>query len=342
MFLNNELRLLIKNELEYLIFLNNSTQKITHINKFIYNKYTNVINDFINNNILNNKYTEKLYFYINDLKEIPTCLHCKNNVTTFYSYKLGYAKYCSAKCVSNGTKQKRIATNLKKYNCEYGLQSTIVKNKRYKSNLLKYGVKNVYQAECIKTKIKNTNNKLYGCDNPMQNFDIKNKAQQTYKEKTGYDNPSQNPKVKQQKIETTIINFNVQHHMQNSIEFKKHQKSSFKLKNYTFPSGKIVKIQGYENFALDILLETCNEYQILINVKDMPEIWYYTDDNKSHRYYCDIFIPSENKLIEVKSKYTFELYEKTNLLKQQASKDLGYDHEIWIIDPTGHIIEKII
>ena len=64
----------------------------------------------------------------------------------------------------------------------------------------------------------------------------------------------------------------------------------------------------------------------------MPEIWYYTNDNNKHRYFCDIFIPSENKLIEVKSEYTFEIQKEINLLKQKASRDLGYDHEIWIID----------
>lgn len=42
------------------------------------------------------------------------------------------------------------------------------------------------------------------------------------------------------------------------------------------PSGKIIDYQGYENFALDELLnvENINEDDIITNRKDVPEIWY--------------------------------------------------------------------
>jgi len=36
----------------------------------------------------------------------------------------------------------------------------------------------------------------------------------------------------------------------------------------------------------------------------MPEIWYEFED-KRRRYYPDIYIKSQNKIIEVKSDYTF-------------------------------------
>ena len=37
----------------------------------------------------------------------------------------------------------------------------------------------------------------------------------------------------------------------------------------------------------------------------MPAIWYEMDNIK-HRYYPDIFIPCENRIIEVKSTYTLK------------------------------------
>ena len=55
----------------------------------------------------------------------------------------------------------------------------------------------------------------------------------------------------------------------------------------------------------------------------MPEIW-FTDNNKEHRYYVDIYIPSQNKCIEVKSIYTYQRYIKTNFLKKEAAIKIGY------------------
>lgn len=39
--------------------------------------------------------------------------------------------------------------------------------------------------------------------------------------------------------------------------------NGYKYKEYTLPSGEIVKCQGYENFALDILLKTYKEKDII-------------------------------------------------------------------------------
>ncbi len=41
----------------------------------------------------------------------------------------------------------------------------------------------------------------------------------------------------------------------------------------------------------------CLVYNISPNV---PTIWYIGNDGKNHRHYVDIFIPTENRCIEVK------------------------------------------
>jgi len=51
---------------------------------------------------------------------------------------------------------------------------------------------------------------------------------------------------------------------------------------------------------------------------------------KKHRHYVDIFIPSQNKCIEVKSTWTAEKKKDNIYLKQQAAKELGYKYEIWV------------
>ena len=59
---------------------------------------------------------------------------------------------------------------------------------------------------------------------------------------------------------------------------------------------------------------------------------------KKHRQYVDIFIPSQNKCIEVKSDWTVK--EEDVLLKQQAVKDAGYKCEVWVYNRKGIKIEK--
>jgi len=116
-------------------------------------------------------------------------------------------------------------------------------------------------------------------------------------------------------------------------------KKSYSKKEFIFPSGKIELIQGYEHFALNELLhlENIEEDEILVGAKNVPKIWYKDETDKLHRHYVDIFIPSKNLCIEVKSTWTMK---KTNVfLKQSAGKELGYNYEIWVYDPKGKKID---
>jgi hypothetical protein len=119
------------------------------------------------------------------------------------------------------------------------------------------------------------------------------------------------------------------------------EKSLYLYKDYELPSGKNIRIQGYEHIALDELVNNYKEDDILTSRKDMPEIYYnfqyILEDNKvifkKHRYYPDIYIKSENKMIEVKSYYTYKLNLIQNIHKALATRKLGYDFQIWIINP---------
>ncbi len=124
--------------------------------------------------------------------------------------------------------------------------------------------------------------------------------------------------------------------MQNAEICEKQQTNAFNYKDYTLPNGDIIKVQGYEPFALDILFESGYHQDDIITSKiDVPEIWYYQNETK-HRYYCDIFIISKDKIIEVKSDYTYNCEIEKNTLKAKACIDQGYDFEFWIIDKHGN------
>lgn len=63
---------------------------------------------------------------------------------------------------------------------------------------------------------------------------------------------------------------------------------------------------------------------------DMPEIYYYFEQIKK-RYYPDIYIPSKNLIIEVKSNYTLNKALEINELKFETVKKMGFvfQLDIW-------------
>lgn len=61
----------------------------------------------------------------------------------------------------------------------------------------------------------------------------------------------------------------------NKYGTEKQQKNSYKLKEFKYPSGKIINFQGYENRALNDLLNlNINKKDIINSRKDVPEIYY--------------------------------------------------------------------
>jgi hypothetical protein len=95
--------------------------------------------------------------------------------------------------------------------------------------------------------------------------------------------------------------------MQKSEIAEKQANNSYQTKIYTMPSGKQIKYQGYENLAFDELVNLKIDENDIFNKRvDVPEIWYYDNNGKRHRYYVDIYIKSQNKCIEVKSEWYFK------------------------------------
>jgi hypothetical protein len=139
--------------------------------------------------------------------------------------------------------------------------------------------------------------------------------------------------------QTNLERYGVKNTLQDPDIAEKSSKNAYSLKKYIFPSGFEIDCQGYEPFALDEIIKTIEEKDIITNRKKVPEIWYIDEDNKSHRHFVDIFIPSQNKCIEVKSTWTAHKKQDNIFKKQEAAKQLGYEYEIWIYDSKGNKIE---
>ena len=240
-------------------------------------------------------------------------------------------------------KNKVKETNLKRYGGTAPAKNEEVKQKIQNTNLQKYGFKSALQNPDIRAKIKQTNLLKYGVEYPSQNQEIKNKVKKTCLERFGVEYSLQSEEVKNRGKQTSLQKYGYEHYQHNKIAAEKASKQAYKLKKFIAPSGKEIMCQGYEPFALDYLLNCLNiaEKDIVSNRKDVPDIWYTDQNNKKHRHYVDIFIPTENLCIEVKSTWTFKKKQDNIFLKQNAAKELGYKYEIWIYDELGNCINKM-
>jgi len=213
--------------------------------------------------------------------------------------------------------------------------------KCYCGEYVTYGGGGVYSTYCskncasnsplVRQHYKETMLERYGHENPFLFDDHQDKSKATRLERYGDENYNNQAKYK----ETMLERYGVEHTLQYQIFFDKQIKSSFNRKPFTFLSGKEVMVQGFEPQILAELVHHFDEDDIIVGGKNVPEIWYYTDDGKKHRYFADIYVKSRNMIIEVKSTHTLrlekgsqqpvdEVISHNNLLKRQACINDGF------------------
>ena len=143
---------------------------------------------------------------------------------------------------------------------------------------------------------------------------------------------------------TSISKYGVKYPLQNTEIMAKSAKNAYKLKDFLTPSGNVIKCQGYEPYALRELIysQQIEENNIKTGAKNVPEIWYDDDKLNKHKHYVDIFIPSQNKCIEVKSTWTIKKQKDNIFVKQTAAKKLGYNYEIWVYNLHGEKVECLV
>lgn len=231
---------------------------------------------------------------------------------------------------------------------KYGGHPTKLKetqDKKRKTNFEKYGFEHVLDNPEIKEKSRITNNERYGGDSSMCSDETKRKSRETNRKNHGTDWYVQSDEFKEKFKKTMIKRYGVEQVMHYTPSFEKSLKSSHKKKIFVFPSGRIEKIQGYEGFALNYLLDNgYKEEDIIVSNKEIEKytgkIWYFDYDDKKKKYYPDIYIISENSIIEVKCDYTYNSGYSRNILKKQACLDLGISFEFWIYNEKGERIIK--
>ena len=245
-------------------------------------------------------------------------------------------------------------TRLDKYGVEYSLQSQEIKDKFKQTCLLNNGTEYPMQSQEVRNKSKQTcllNNgfeyptqtekckktciKKYGVEYSLQSQEVKDKSKKTCLDKYGVEHVSQSYEFKEIVKQTCLDKYGVEYPMQFGEVAEYQLQNSYKLKEFNFPCGNTILVQGYEPLLLKNLVEEGYTYKdIIVKRTEVPEIW-YEKDNKKHRYYCDVYIPKINTIYEVKSTWTYKKdIDKINLTKQSCI-DAGYLFELYVYDGKG-------
>lgn len=111
--------------------------------------------------------------------------------------------------------------------------------------------------------------------------------------------------------------------------------TQYKFKVYTV-NNKKYNFQGYEDYVFfEMLLKQYSLCDILLTnseIRNYTDKISYISNDKEHVYFPDFYIKSENKIIEVKSEYTYNKDLEVNMLKKEACESLGLKFDFVIID----------
>ena len=152
-------------------------------------EYLDFILDSIPLGLENIKLSEKLYYFVNGIKDLQLC-DCGEH-RKFIRFKDGYRMTCGVK--------------------------SCVEKSRKKTNIINLGVDNPLKSEKIKKKIKETNLKKWGVDSPMKNDFIKDKFKKTMLENWGVEWTQQSNEIKEKSLETFKENPNKEEVIKNRV-----------------------------------------------------------------------------------------------------------------------------
>jgi hypothetical protein len=295
-------------------------------------KYKNLYGDTYNHistEYEGTKFTEKCYKYIYG-ECVGKCQKC-GNPTKFITFFKGYHQYCSKKCTfsSQDRVDKIKNTKYKKYGNENYNNTTA----SVKTCLKRYGVTNGGASVESIEKAKRTRIKKYGSYS-YNNIDKYIKTNMNKFGKSHYakldsfkliqKEKLKNPEYQKKMRKGFCLKYGVEYPSQVPLFF---EKGKYKYHTYQLPSGKIIKLQGYEINTINELLKIYKEDEIVYNSNEMPEIWYEYNGNV-HRYYPDFFIPKDNLIVETKSEYTYNSDLSRNTAKFDRVKEMGYYFEL--------------
>lgn len=261
---------------------------------------------------------------------------CKSKAIKPFRNIIERRGFVCRKCGEHIRQTTKKNTNMERYGKEHPSQRESVKEKVKQTLLKNYGVDNPSKSEEIRKKKEQTSFIHYGVTQPLASKIVQQQSRDSCMKKFGVLYPTQDEGVREKFRNTLMEKYNVENPSHYAEFIAKKETSLYSFKDYKMPSGDIRRIQGYENLALNILCKKYNEEDIVTDRKKIPNISYYIN-NKMKYHYPDIFIKSINKIIEVKSTWTYNSDIEGVVSKQESAILQGYLYEVWIFDNKGNL-----
>ena len=246
-------------------------------------------------------------------------------------------------------KAKREATNLERYG-NRGAMSPEVLARKLATVQSRYGVDNVFQDPAVQAKGRASLLRRFGAAHHMHLPAYRELARRNYTEtdparratclgRYGVPTYAETAELEEKRQATYFRKYGVRHYRQHGPTFRKILKGMFGFKEVTLPSGRVVKLQGYEPAAVLALLGTYPESALEFDA--IPSVPYQDETGATRVYHPDLYVPQDNLIIEVKSWWTLRENYEINRLKQQAALAAGYRFQFWVKDNRARIFDII-
>ena len=148
------------------------------------------------------------------------------------------------------------------------------------------------------------------------------------------------PEFKEKRRLTMVERYGTEHALQNRTLFDKMVYSSYSCKSYRL-GKKTVKVQGYEPQALDYIVNVKNikptKIECGVHNSKVPQIP-YRFNGIDRVYHPDIFIPSRNLIVEVKSTYSDKRNKEATKRKGKACLAAGYRFKVLVMAKNGDLV----
>lgn len=312
---------------------------------FIFEYKNNILFHTKQFNTLNLSSSNRIQCLVNNITSIPSCKYCGEEISKFNGTKFAETcgkKICTNKLNKEQTSQLQITTDKAKElllrngntlkNDNFLLLPYVQSILECSSYLDNHNIFNRYISwkERLCYIIKQDKFILCKHCNSLLQFNIKTLS---YMHSKGCNKSC--PQIISNQKNTWFLKYGEVHPTHNYEIFLKTQKKQNTNKQYTLPSGKEITVQGYEHYALDILLTRFDEHEIDIHPKIC--IRYEDEFGVTRKYYPDFII--NDTIIEVKSEYTMNAELNINYRKQLASQQAGYYHKFFILDKEKIILD---
>ena len=250
-------------------------------------------------------YTEKVYWFLNNIKEQPKC-QCGKPLK-FRNRYYGYNHFCSARCTGIYNIERVQQVKLERYGDAHYNNAC----KRAQTNFDKYGVANTFSSKELQKKIKLTNIERYGVDHPSKSQELMLKKQQNNLEKYGVPHSILSKEVREK-----IVKANQEYFLSRDPE----------LLGWTEDGKQIIKCPHPE-------CDKCQEKNYVITV----------DQKAARRHFgyelCTRLMPirhsrAKDTFIE---KFIKDILNEYNIEYKSNARDVTYPNEVDIYIPSKKI-----